>query len=87
MTDLDELQKQLIETISPSIAVAVQTALSRDRTQKLLTQTRAQAADLKRSSTLIEKKNQELQEAWSSWRPGPKNWWPPASTSRTSWPT
>lgn len=58
---LNELERQFIKSVSPSIAVALKTSISREKTQQLLIQTQAQAESLKASSETIENKNYELQ--------------------------
>ena len=59
---LNDLKTQLLEAVAPSIAVAVQTSISREQTEQLLHQTQAQAESLQSSSEMIEKQNQELHQ-------------------------
>jgi len=62
MEPLEELADQLIESVSPAIAVALQTAISREQMQSLLRQTQEQAESLEHSRSMIEQQNQALQE-------------------------
>jgi CheY-like chemotaxis protein/HAMP domain-containing protein len=70
MQSLTVLQKRLLDMVGPIIAVAMQTALARERTQELLEETQAQAEELqareeelRNSNGLLEQQTRDLKHS------------------------
>ncbi len=71
MAPLSELQEQFLEIVAPSIAVAIQTSLSRERTQELLVKTQAQSEKLRVREEELRESNTSLRSCCAAASP---NW-------------